>query len=178
LFPRLLNPVVGVVGLALMLTLLSGAVHAQTPGEPVAYSEEEAQSIDRMLLCPVCPAETIDQAQVPIARQMKAVVRQMLADGATRQEVLDFFADPSRYGPQVLAAPPKSGVNLLAWLLPVVGVAAALAGGFLVIRAMAGRGPEPATGPLIDEELAPYLEAVDRDLRLEDSRDSQQEDGR
>ena len=36
--------------------------------------EREAQTIDRMLMCPVCPAETIDQAQVEISFQMRAVV--------------------------------------------------------------------------------------------------------
>ena len=133
--------------------------------------EEEAQNIDRMIMCPVCPAETIDQAQVEISFQMRAVVREMLAEGKTREEILDYFVD--RYGPDILAAPPKSGVNLLAWILPIVGVAAGLGGVFLVIRAMTGRGRTIAASgasgrPAVpvtlpdDPELAPYLEIADR----------------
>ena len=104
-------------------------------------------------MCPVCPAETIDQAQVEISFQMRAIIREMLAEGRTRDEILDFFVD--RYGPDILAAPPKSGRNLLAWILPIVGVAIGLAGVFLVIRAMTNRGhsgqPQPAAGRRSDE---------------------------
>ena len=153
------------LGLFLVLALASGDAKAQDAGQELPYDEKEAQSIDRMLLCPVCPAESIDQAQVPIARQMRGLIREMLAQGAEREEILDFFVD--RYGTEVLAAPPKSGVNLLAWFIPVAAVLAALAGGFVVIRAMtARRAAEVVTGPLTDDGLEPYLEAIDRDLDL------------
>jgi cytochrome c-type biogenesis protein CcmH len=147
----------------LLALLLTGAVAHAQGGLP--YDEETAQSIDRMLMCPVCPAETIDQAQVPLARQMRATVREMLAQGAGRDEILDFFED--RYGASVRAAPPKSGVNLLAWILPAAGVLAALAGGFAIIRSMTARGgAETAVEPPLEEGLEPYLEAIDRDLAL------------
>ena len=130
------------------------------------YDETEALAIDRMLMCPVCPAETIDQAQVELARQMRQVVREMLSQGASRDEILDFFA--GNYGTDVLAAPPKSGFNLLAWILPATAVVAALSVGLLVIRSMTARGVEPAVAAIgADEDLALYMEAVDRELGLE-----------
>ena len=108
-----------------------------------------------------------DRAQVEISFQMRAVIREMLAEGRTRDEILDYFVD--RYGADILAAPPKSGSNLVAWILPVVGVAAALVGVFFVIRSMtgsqrndaAGETPHSATGT-VDPELLPYLEIADR----------------
>ena len=118
---------------------LAPAAYGQTPEEEL---EREAQAIDRMIMCPVCPAETIDQAQVEISFQMRAVIREMLAEGRTREEILDYFVD--RYGADILAAPPKSGANLLAWILPIVGVAVGLGALFLVIRAMAGRNEVPS----------------------------------
>jgi cytochrome c-type biogenesis protein CcmH/NrfF len=120
-----------------------------------------------MLMCPICAGQTIDQSSAELASQMRRLVREMLAQGATREEVLEFFAD--RYGPSVLAAPPKSGANLLAWVLPAVGVAVALIAGLLIIRSMAptSRGGEAAAEPSAEEGLAPYLEAVDRTLGLE-----------
>ena len=154
--------------LALLLVLASPGGYAFAQG--AGYSEKEALSIDRMLMCPVCPAETIDQAQVEISRQMKAVVREMLSQGASRDEVLDFFV--ARYGLEVLAAPPKSGATLLVWLLPIAGVLAALAGVFLVLRSMASKnsgqvaGVAAASADLSDTGLEPFLEAVDRDLAL------------
>lgn len=149
---------------------LTSYAYAQSPGDEL---EREAQAIDRMIMCPVCPAETIDQAQVEISFQMRAVIREMLAEGRSREEILDYFVD--RYGPDILAAPPKTGANLLAWILPIVGVALGLGGVLLVIRAMTGRSrptphataaddpaePGGLAGPP-DADLAPYLEITDR----------------
>ncbi|MFQ6028265.1 MAG: cytochrome c-type biogenesis protein CcmH, partial [Dehalococcoidia bacterium] len=155
-------------GAVLLLVLSTGLAQAQTP--ETAYDEAEAQSIDRMIMCPVCPAESIDQAQVPIAKQMRQLVREKLAQGATRQEILDFFADT--YGPDILASPPKTGFNLVAWVLPIAGVLGALAAGVLVIRAMTARRPaEAVTGNAapssqLEQDLEPYLAAVDRQLDL------------
>ena len=67
----------------LLLILLSAFIfvhplHAQSPEQElstVEYDEKEAYAIDGMIMCPVCPAETIDQAQVPLARQMKQIIR-------------------------------------------------------------------------------------------------------
>ena len=154
---------------SLLLALaLAPAVGAQSP--PGSFSEEEAQAIDRMIMCPVCPAETIDQAQVEVSFQMRALVRQLLAEGRSRDEILEYFAD--RYGADILAAPPKSGANLLVWILPIVGVAAGLAGVYLVVRAMTNRAQPaaagamtgPAADPATDPGLRPYLQIVDRSL--------------
>lgn len=152
--------IVVVFGLALAQR---GDVHAQTP-EPI-FNESQAQGIDRMLMCPVCPAQTIAQSQVEIALQMRAIVREMLAEGNDRDDILDFFLD--RYGKDILAAPPKSGANLVAWLLPVGGVGAALVGVFFIIRSMTRRGAVPTTvRPVQDDGLAPYLRLIDRHLDI------------
>ena len=153
-----------------LLLIFAHTAYGQEADEAL---EKEAQTIDRMIMCPVCPAETIDQAQVEISFQMRAVIREMLAEGKTREDILDYFVD--RYGRDILAAPPKSGANLLAWILPIVGVAAGLVGVFLVIRSMTGRQrsvPAQATAnaapagqpsqPAEDPELAPYLQIADR----------------
>ena len=138
-----------IVGILILTILLAAAIvpaaYAQTPPTDESL-EREAQAIDRMIMCPVCPAETIDQAQVEISFQMRAVIREMLAEGKSREEILDYFVD--RYGPDILAAPPKSGANLLAWILPIVGVAAGLGALYLVVRAMTGRNelPSPSGG--------------------------------
>ena len=169
------------MAIAVVITALAiartGDLHAQTP-EPVspepssesappeaAFDESRAQNIDRMLMCPVCPAQTIAQSQVEIALQMRAIVREMLAAGQDRDGILDFFQE--RYGKDILAAPPKSGVNLVAWLLPVGGVGAALVAAFFIIRSMTRREPSLATPrPVLDDALAPYLRLVDRHLDL------------
>ena len=168
-FPQLRFLAPTVLGACMLLASVNVS-HAQEPPEPAApaaaYDEVEAQAIDGMLMCPVCPAETIDQAQVPLARQMRAIVRQKLAEGQTREEILDYFAD--RYGQSVIGAPPKSGINLVAWVLPPVAVVAALLIGGLSLRSMT-RNRHSTPAHLAAEtdtsgDLKPYLDIVDRHL--------------
>ena len=150
--------------------LFTGVITAQSGETGASYDEAEAQAIDRMLMCPVCPAQTIDQTEVPLAKQMRAQVRELLSEGKTRKEVLAWFSASERYGPGVLAEPPRSGVYLIAWIVPGVVVVAALAGGVLTLRAMRRRDdvPQVDANPEADE-LQPYLAAVDRDLSLADT---------
>ncbi|MSQ05589.1 MAG: cytochrome c-type biogenesis protein CcmH [Dehalococcoidia bacterium] len=150
----------------LLLSLLALAAVTQRPAQAqTPHDEAEAQAIDRMLMCPVCPGETIDQSQVELARQMRLRVREMLAQGAGRQQVLDFFV--ARYGVEILAAPPKSGFNLVAWIFPALAVPLALAGGLLALRAMRRRpAAELAPVPGPDVGLDPFLARVDQELTV------------
>ena len=162
------------MGVAVVVAVLFVSVAAAQSGDRAgSYDEAEAQKIDRMLMCPVCPAQTIDQTEVPLAKQMRAQVREMLASGATRDEVLAWFSASERYGPSVLAEPPRSGFYLIAWIVPGVVVVAALAGGLLTLRAMRGRraDDDEHSAASDTDELQPYLAAVDRDLAL-DGRDN------
>ena len=168
------------------VSIIASPVQAQesTPPSPqdsvpVLYNEKEAQAIDGMLMCPVCPAETIDQAQVPLARQMRQLVRDKLSQGESREEILEYFAGV--YGRDILAAPDKSGVGLVAWTAPIIGVLAALTAGVFVLRSMAKRPVSQEVGavagatppaPVSNADpygADPYLEAVDRELGLRDS---------
>jgi|TARA_B110000263_G_scaffold214130_1_gene198451 cytochrome c-type biogenesis protein CcmH len=81
-------------------------------------NEEIAQRIDRSLMCPICPAETLDQSQSELAKQMKAVIRGKVSEGKTDEEIINYFVE--RYGEEVLSSPPKSGSNLFAWITPVI----------------------------------------------------------
>ena len=182
LVPGVFKLLIAISIFAAAASLATASTHAQdvrpltsdiASDTPLVYDEKEAQRIDGMLMCPVCPAETIDQAQVPIARQMRQLVRDKLVQGEDRDQILDYFAGV--YGQDILAAPGKSGVNLVAWTVPVAGVMAALAAGFFVLRAMSARPsaetPEVPTGlQLAEETMAPYLEAIDQELALPDGR--------
>lgn len=174
-YTPILIVVAAVIGLAPGV-LFSGVVAAQTGETSGTYDEAKAQEIDRMLMCPVCPAQTIDQTSVPLAKQMRAQVRELLASGATREEVLAWFSAPERYGPSVLAEPPRSGFYLIAWIVPGVVVVAGLAGALLTLRAMRGRRGDAAEESATSDRdgLQPYLAAVDRDLAL-DGRDRAEE---
>ena len=72
------------------------------------------------------------------------------------------------YGEDVLASPPKSGFNLLVWVVPPVGVLGALVLLVSVVAAMrrTTASNKEVTAQPSDGELEPYLSMVDQELGL------------
>ncbi|MEM8591766.1 MAG: cytochrome c-type biogenesis protein [Pseudomonadota bacterium] len=108
--------------------------------------EERARSISQGLRCPVCQNESIDESRVPVAKDLRLLVRERLLAGDSDQEVLDFVV--ARYGEFVLLRPQTGGSNLVLWLIGPAAFALALGGFLLARRARA------AETPLSDEEQA------------------------
>ena len=113
-------------------------------------------------MCPICRT-TLDQSDSAIARTMKMFIAH--ADRRGRNEVADRGRARRAVRQAVLAAPPKHGFNLLAWLLPLIGLLVGgrrrLGGVALVAGARAGPPDEaPRLDPdierRIDSELARY----------------------
>ena len=140
------------------VALLIAAAAGCSRGEDVPDLERRAQAINRDLMCPVCPGESIDQSQNPVAVQMRGIVLDRLRDGWTDEEIKAYFVE--RYENRVLMEPPRSGSNLLAWLVPPIAVAGAIAALALVLWFMrTRREPEPAPR-LTDTERAGYFARI------------------
>jgi len=126
--------------------------------------------LERELICPTCH-ESLAASSSPIADRMRVFIRARIAAGDSKSEIESKLVD--QFGESVLAAPPKSGFNLLAWVLPLVGIAiAAVVVGLLAYRWSRTRRDEPqpdasANGRL---RLDPELERrVDEELALYDA---------
>ena len=109
------------------------------------------------LRCPVCQGLSIADSPTELARTMKQQVREMLAAGYAREQVLGYFE--ASYGEFVRLQPPLRGVNWLVWVAPLAGL---LAGGYIVTRALrrapGAAGASAEAQPVEDDEaLAPYL---------------------
>ncbi|MCE2469900.1 MAG: cytochrome c-type biogenesis protein CcmH [Dehalococcoidia bacterium] len=166
---RLGRAVLGAAGLLLLLAAAAApaalAQEAAAPDLP-AEVEEAGLRLDKQLMCPICPGETLNQSQTALAKQMRAAVRQRLLAGESEQEVKDYFV--SVYGESVLAEPPRRGFGLTAWLVPAAVAVAGLGTLVFVLRSMrrsnARQAAAPATPP--DPALADYLRAVDAELGI------------
>ena len=146
-------------------SFLLGGCETQTPIDAQANLESIAQEINKTLMCPICPSETIDQSQVTLAKQMRVMVREQLSDGQNREQILEYFVD--RYGPGILAAPPKKGFNLLAWVVPPIIL---VIGTFIVTLTVAGMKKNTSSGndnadPLPNPDLVDYFPTVDQRIR-------------
>ena len=126
--------------------------------------------LENQVMCPVCAGETLAQSDVPAAQQVKRNIQKWIDEGNTRSEIKrKLVAD---YGPQILAAPPRHGFDLLAWVLPLAGILGA-AGvlGVLAWRwsrrreepehvpgawSLNGRPLDPEIERKLDEELARF----------------------
>lgn len=138
--------------LPLTLILLASFISSCSAFQRPLTAEEKAQDIYKALMCPLCAGQTLEQSQSELSTQMRAVVREKVAQGMTKEEILAFFVE--RYGEAVLAAPPKKGFSIFVWVIPALAL---LVGGFFLfrlIKAMQQRAtmtPKP-TPQLSDQE--------------------------
>ena len=165
---RLGRAALGAAGLLLLLAAIAPAALAQddAASDLPPEVEEAALRLDKQLMCPICPGETLNQSQTALAKQMRGAVRQRLLEGESEQEVKEYFV--SVYGESVLAEPPRRGFSLTAWLVPAAAAVAGLGALVFVVRSMrrsaGGRATAPEAQP--DPALADYLRAVDAELGL------------
>jgi cytochrome c-type biogenesis protein CcmH len=100
-------------------------------------------ALESEVMCPTCEGQTLDQSQAPSAQRVKAFIRERSRAGDTCAEIKAQLVDD--FGERILAAPPRRGFNLVAWLLPLAGLlAGAVAVGIAAWRWSRTREPEPA----------------------------------
>ena len=101
------------------------ALALAAPAAALASEQHPSQSeIEGEIMCPVCGGETLDQSDSAVAQNMKMFIAHRIAAGWTKSRIENALA--AQFGQQVLAAPPKHGFNLIAWLLPLIGLAVAI----------------------------------------------------
>ena len=86
----------------------------------ISDEEQRVINLNAVLMCPVCPGESIDQSQNEIAMNMRTIVKDFVEDGRSEDEIKDYFV--KRYGPVILLEPAGSGISLYAWIIPPVGL--------------------------------------------------------
>ena len=84
--------------------------------------------------CLTCQNQSIKDSNAPLARDLRAVVREQMEAGATDAEIYAFLQ--ARYGDFALYKPPFSARTALLWLSPVVLLAL---GGFAIVRVVRRR---------------------------------------
>lgn len=137
--------------LGCFLWLAANAALAQSPTVTEDPLERQMLEIAKELRCAVCQNQPVSESNADLARDMRALIREQLAAGKSREEIIQYFVD--RYGNYVLLTPPARGAGVPVWAAPVVLLAIIGVTGFLYLRRRLGAKlpPPPA---LSEEELA------------------------
>jgi cytochrome c-type biogenesis protein CcmH len=115
----------GAITAALLLLLLASPAAASERHPTLAELEHE-------VMCPTCH-QLLELSNAPVADRIRAFIRTRIGAGDTKSAIKRQLV--SEFGEAVLAAPPAHGFGLLAWLLPLLG----LAGSATVIAVLAWR---------------------------------------
>lgn len=142
--------------LAVLLSLVLAAPAVASESRPTLAE------IEHEVMCPTCKT-LLELSHAPIADRMRVFIRRRIAAGETKSEIESQLV--AEFGEGVLAAPRLHGFGLLAWVLPVAG----LAGGAVVVGGVARRwrragddpSPPAAEQPRLDRALERTL---DREL--------------
>jgi cytochrome c-type biogenesis protein CcmH len=135
-----------VIGLAALLA----------PGESGAPTtlDDRVHEIASGLRCPVCQNLSVADSPSRLAGEMRTEIEAQLLAGRSPEQVREYFVE--RYGEWVLLAPPRRGLNLVPWLVPVVGVIAGVAIWLVLVRrraAPAGQAVSSGERSRIEREL-------------------------
>jgi cytochrome c-type biogenesis protein CcmH len=126
---------------------------------PALGSALTVTEVAREVRCPTCNTP-LDVSNAPVADDMKAYIAAHIEQGESKQQIIDGLVD--EFGTGILATPPKSGFDLIAWIAPALVVALGLAAIPIMTRAWARRArtaapevpaPSPEEARRLDEEL-------------------------
>ena len=137
---------------------LAGIERPAAPGDPVRTAEIDqlTAEIGATLRCPICRQQSVAESSARIAREMQGVIRTMLMEGRTAEEIEAYFVEA--YGPWILLKPRAEGMNLFVYIGPAL---AFLLGGFLVARRIRrGRSRDAAEG--VEPSTPDHLRKADR----------------
>ncbi|WP_323717524.1 cytochrome c-type biogenesis protein [Paracoccus aminovorans] len=120
--------------------------------------EARAREISKVLRCPVCQGETIDESNAPISRDLRLYLRERLVAGDSDAQAVQAVTD--RFGEYVLFQPPARGANWLLYLAGPVMALLALALGWRFVRS---RRPAEERAETLSEAEKARLDQIMRD---------------
>jgi cytochrome c-type biogenesis protein CcmH/NrfF len=139
---------------------LAGPTAAATP--QTSYAE-----VERELMCVSCNV-ALNIAESPQATRQKELVRTLVAEGRTKDEILDVMV--AEYGENVLAEPRAEGFSLAAWAVPLGAGAAGLALAALLLPRWRRSRPAPSLAVPAGPRLSPGdASRLEDDLRRFDA---------
>jgi cytochrome c-type biogenesis protein CcmH len=141
---------------ATLLALVTVAVLLAFPAAAQACNGWSEPDMETQLMCPTCH-QVLAYSDSQIATDIRNHLFAWCSAGVTSSQVKDRLI--AQFGKEILASPPKSGFDLLAWLIPgVVILGGGGVAGLLALRWSRGRGGPPSPPP-VDSAIAARIDA-------------------
>ena len=152
----------------LMLVLFLNTSCIAANSDFVSQEEDRINQINSVIMCPVCPGESIDQSQNEIASNMRAIVKDLVSQGKTEDEIKDYFV--GKYGPVILLEPSTEGISMYVWIVPPIALTFAMIAVGLAVYVMRKRQKNTplnmlhslADEVISDEEKEKYFSVINR----------------
>lgn len=149
------------------IAMILASAFAFTSAATAATPQTTLPEIEDEVMCPIC-GTLLGLSRAPAAERERVFIRKLIAQGKTKDEIEDALV--AEYGPQVMALPDDKGINVWAYVVPVlVFVIAAISVLWAVIRwrknrdqqppgGTSGSGPKPPgeDDKRLDEDMARY----------------------
>jgi cytochrome c-type biogenesis protein CcmH len=129
------------------VVLVAGAIALIGAGPPQASFND----IEDEVMCVTCNV-ALNIADSPQAEQERGEIRDLVAQGLTKQQILDRLV--AEHGENVLAAPKAEGVNVAAYAVPLAVGVLLFVGLALTLPRWRRRTPAAAFGPGAGPESA------------------------
>ena len=121
---RAVGPSALLAGALLVAGLSLGVIALRGPAQASSL-QERVRAIAGTLRCPVCRDLSVADSPSPLAQQMRSIIAADLARGESPEDIRAGFV--SQYGQWILLSPPRSGVDLVVWVLPIALFCAGIA---------------------------------------------------
>ena len=140
----------GIFALWLMLSASPSVAFSPDQSLDDPELETRARALHAELRCMVCQGQSIGDSDASLARDMRAIVREHIAAGASDDEVRGFLTD--RYGDYVLLDPPVKPETYALWFGPAAVFVAGAGIAFALLRRARAVAREAGAAPLSAEE--------------------------
>lgn len=127
-------------------------------------TDDDVNAIAKQLFCPVCENIPLDVCPTQACEQWRGIIRDMLAQGYSEQEIKDYFV--AQYGDRVLGVPPARGINWIVYIFPPLAFVVGAVILFVAIRRWKvepSETIEPGLPPELEDD--PYVARLEEELR-------------